>query len=253
MSKHIQLINSQYIAGSSSGSKFKVSYSMDQGFHGAKTIQDPKKYQDCLGCHSSHYQSRFEEGRLDPSKPQHEQCAACHEQRSTLPALSPEDEACMKCHSLIDPDHPQGTERIAKLCFHCHGQTDTKAQEMTKKIVLLINENEYQLSPHASIACIVCHTQSTQFNHADQRLGDCLQCHLPHEESVAHDAHPGVTCGACHLEGIKPVRNPEFGLVLWDRERKLGGALRIHDMVRGDEEATCQRCHFRGNQIVLPK
>jgi len=155
----------------------------------------------------------------------------------------------MKCHGSVDPGEPQRTERIAELCFHCHGQTDTKAQEVTEKVVALINKNEYQSSPHAVVACTVCHPQSAQFSHADQTLGDCLQCHLPHEESVAHDAHTGVTCGACHLEEIKPVRDPESKNVLWDRGRQLGGPLRVHDMVRGDEEAACRRCHFRGNQV----
>jgi nitrate reductase gamma subunit len=88
-------------------------------------------------------------------------------------------------------------------------------------------------------------------------LGDCLSCHLPHDEKVAHDAHTAVRCGACHLKGIKPVRDPESTLVLWERERKLGEPLRIHDMVLGDEEATCRRCHLKGNQVgavsmVLP-
>jgi nitrate reductase gamma subunit len=223
--------------------------SLDQGFHGAKRVQQPEKYRDCLQCHSSHYQSRPEEGRFDPSKPPHEQCGACHEQRSALPALSPEDEACMKCHGSIDLEDPQGREVIAGLCFHCHGQTDTKAQEMTEKIVPLINVEGYQSSPHAGIVCTACHPQSAQFNHADQRLVDCLQCHLSHDEGIAHDAHTVVTCGACHLEGIKPVRDPESKLVLWEREPKLGEPLTIHDMVRADEEAACRRCHFRGNQV----
>jgi len=155
----------------------------------------------------------------------------------------------MKCHGSIDPEDPQGREMIADLCFHCHGQTGTQTEKITEKIVPLMNEDEYQSSPHADFACIVCHPQSAQFNHADQRLGDCLQCHLRHDEGVAHDAHTGVTCGACHLEGIKPVRDLESKLVLWEREPKLGEPLTIHDMVRADEEAACRRCHFRGNQV----
>lgn len=231
--------------------------SLDRGFHRANRLQEPKKYDRCLGCHSSHYESRLEEGRFDPSKAPHEQCGACHELRPALPAFSSEDEACMKCHGSVDPEDPQRTKRIADLCFHCHGKTRTQAQEITKRVVPLIDGREYQSSPHAGTVCIACHPQSTQFNHAEQRLGDCLSCHLPHDEKVAHDAHTAVSCGACHLKGIKPVRDPESTLVLWERERKLGEPLRIHDMVLGDEEATCQRCHLEGNQVgavsmVLP-
>ena len=222
---------------------------LEQGFHGAKKVREPKKYADCLKCHSTHYQSRLEEGRFDPAKARHEQCGACHEERSVLPALSPEDEACMNCHGSVDPDDPQSTERIAGLCFRCHGQTGTQAQKITGKIIPLINGEEYQSSPHATIACTICHPQSAQFNHAYQGLGDCRQCHLAHDEKVAHDAHMMVTCGACHLKGVRPVRQPESKHVLWEKDRKLGEPLRIHEMVRGDEEAACQRCHFKGNEV----
>jgi len=234
---------------------------LDQGSHGAIRVEEPKKYQHCLQCHSSHYQPRLGEnrmGRFDPTKPRHQQCGACHEPRSALPSLSPEDEACMNCHRLVDPDDPRGRERIAGLCLHCHGQTVTEAQEITEKAVPLINGKDYELTPHAGIACTACHPQSAQFNHVGQGLGDCRQCHPSHDEKVAHDAHTLVTCGACHLKGIKPVRDPESKLVLWERERRLGEPSRIHEMIRGDDEAACKRCHFKGNQVgavsmILPR
>ena len=230
---------------------------LEQGSHGTKKVQEPKEYEHCLQCHSPHYQSRLEQDRFDVSMARHKQCGACHEERPALPALSPEDEACMKCHRSIDPDDPQWKERIATLCFHCHAQTGTQAQEITQKIVPLINEKEYESSPHAAVACTVCHPGSPQFNHADQRLRDCKQCHLPHDEKVAHDFHAVVTCGACHLKEVKPVRDPESRLVLWEKERKPGEPWRVHEMVRGHEEALCGRCHFKGNKVgaasmVLP-
>jgi nitrate reductase gamma subunit len=163
----------------------------------------------------------------------------------------------MKCHRTVDPDDPQRKERIAALCFYCHAQTGTQAQKLTEKMLPLINIGEYQSSSHACFACTVCHPGSPQFNHADQRVGDCEQCHLPHDEKVAHDVHAAVTCEACHLKGVKPVRDPVSRLVLWEKEGKLGEPLRIHEMVRTDEEAACRRCHFKGNQvgaasIILP-
>ena len=230
---------------------------LEQGSHGTKKVQEPKEYVHCLQCHSPHYQSRLEEDRFDVSMPRHKQCGACHEERPAVPALSPEDEACMKCHRSIDPDDPQRKERIATLCFHCHAQTGTQAQEITGRVVPLINEKEYQSSRHAVFACTVCHPGSPQFNHADQGLGDCEQCHLSHDEKVAHDFHAVVTCGACHLKGVKPVRDPVSRVVLWEKQRELGEPLRVHEMVRGHEEAACGRCHFKGNRVgaasmVLP-
>jgi nitrate reductase gamma subunit len=225
---------------------------LDQGLHGAKKVKDPKKYGYCLQCHNPHYQPRLGEnriGRFHPTKPRHEQCGACHEQRSALPALSPEDEACMKCHRSVDPEDLRGKERIAELCFLCHGQTGTQAQKMTGKVVPLINQKEYQSTPHAGITCTVCHPQSAQFNHTGQRLGDCHQCHLPHDEKVSRDVHAGVACEACHLKGIEPVRDPQSKVVIWKKEPKVGKTSTVHQMLRINDGVLCQRCHFRGNQI----
>jgi len=215
---------------------------LDQGLHGKERVKDPKKYVHCLQCHNPHYQPRLGKSGV-------EQCGACHEQRSTLPALSPEDEACVKCHRSVDEEDPGEKERIAGFCFHCHGQTGTKAQEMTGKAVPLIDQRQYQSTPHTGIVCTACHPQSAQFNHGGQRMGDCHQCHLPHDEKVTHDAHAGVACQACHLKGIDRIRDPESRLVLWKTERSVGETLTIHRMLRVDDEALCQRCHFKGNKV----
>jgi nitrate reductase gamma subunit len=230
---------------------------LEQGFHGSIRVQEPKRYEQCLQCHSPHYQLKVEGGRFDPAKPPHEQCGACHEEQSSLPATSTEDEACMGCHGSVDPNDPHGTTRVGSLCLYCHGEMGTQAQKMTGQFIPLIDGKQYQSTPHARFACTVCHPGSPQFNHADQRLGDCEQCHLPHDEKVAHDVHAVVTCEACHLKGVKPVRDPVSKLVLWEKERKPGEPSRIHEMVRADEEALCRRCHFKGNKVgaasvVLP-
>jgi len=188
---------------------------LDQGLHGSKRVKDPKGYAYCLQCHNPHYQPRLGKGRV-------EQCGACH---------------------------PRGREKIAGFCFHCHGKRGSRAQEMTGKVVSLINQRHYQSTPHTDIACTVCHPQSAQFNHGGQRLGDCHQCHLPHDEKVAHDAHIMVACQSCHLEGIQPVRDPKSRLVLWERKRKSGETSEIHRTVRWEGDAACQRCHFKGNEV----
>ena len=215
---------------------------LDQGLHGSKRVKDPKGYGYCLQCHNPHYQSRLGQAGV-------EHCGACHEHRSSLPALSPEDEACMRCHRSVDPEDPRGREMIARLCSHCHGQTGTKAQEMTAKVVPLMNQGHYQSTPHTDIACTVCHPESAQFNHGGQGRGDCHQCHLPHDEKVAHDAHAGVACEACHLKGIEPLVDPESKLVVWKTVRKVGETSTIHQMLRSEGEILCQRCHFKGNRV----
>ena len=155
----------------------------------------------------------------------------------------------MACHLLVDPGDPEKEEKIARLCFHCHAQTGTPVQKMTGKSVPLINGKEYDATPHAGIACTTCHPQAPAFNHDAQKPGDCRQCHLPHDEKVARDAHTGVACEACHLKGIKPVGNPESKTVVWERDPKSGETSRIHNMVLTDDEAACRRCHVKGNQV----
>jgi len=223
-----------------------------EGFHGAKKVKGPNKYSRCIQCHQPHYQPRLGDnrmGKFDPAKPRHEQCGACHEVRQALPAFSPKDEACMACHRQVDREDPERVEKIERLCFHCHAQKGTHARKMTGKPVPLINGKEYDETPHAGIACTVCHPQAAAFSHEAQKSGDCRQCHLPHDEKVTRDAHMGVACEACHLKGIKPVRVTESKTVVWERDPKSGETSRIHDMVLTDDEAACRRCHVKGNQV----
>ncbi|MCP4664773.1 MAG: hypothetical protein GY849_00265 [Deltaproteobacteria bacterium] len=226
---------------------------LDKGMHGAKRVGDRDKYAYCMRCHKPHTQQRLGDegkGTFIPGKPRHEQCGACHEEEvSALPELSAEDRACMACHAWVDPDDPAIAEKIRQLCFHCHGRTGTKAQKMTGKMVSLINKEAYRSTPHTEVACTVCHPASAQYGHAKQRPGDCSQCHLPHDEKTARDAHMGVACESCHLDGVKPVKDAESKRVIWARERKAAETSTIHHMIRTDDEASCRTCHFKGNQV----
>jgi nitrate reductase gamma subunit len=233
---------------------------LDEGIHGAKKIEDPKKYEDCLACHHPHYQLRLGENEgetFEPKKPIGEQCGVCHETRSSLPPPSDEDKACVACHYAVEAIDPGAEQRIAQFCFHCHGLGETPAQKLTAKAVPLIDQAEYEETPHADLSCSACHEDSAQFVHAAQTLGDCGQCHPPHDEKVARDAHLIVACGACHLDGVEPIRDKATRAVSWERRPQRGEPSRIHHMIRGDDEAACRRCHAKGNQVgavsmVLP-
>jgi nitrate reductase gamma subunit len=78
-----------------------------------------------------------------------------------------------------------------------------------------------------------------------------------HDEKVAHDAHLNVSCRACHLRGVIPVKDAASGQVRWGLGHGPEGVSRIHQMVRGSEGESCRRCHVNGNQVgaaarVLP-
>ena len=225
---------------------------LEQGVHGDKKVSDSDRYLECLHCHAPHTQLPLDKDQMapfDPAKPIEAQCGACHKEQSALPAFSDEDENCMVCHRSVDPADPESQKKISTLCFHCHGQNGDLAKEMNRWPVSPIIEKEYASTPHAQIACVVCHPEAMDFNHGEQKVGDCSQCHFPHDEKVAHDAHMAVSCGACHLNGVQPVRDLKSKLVVWTRANREGQPFNIHDMAIEPDETSCERCHLKGNQI----
>ncbi|MBN2125451.1 MAG: hypothetical protein JW821_14220 [Deltaproteobacteria bacterium] len=223
-----------------------------EGVHAGNRVGDPREYRSCLRCHDPHEQMRVEGnrmGRFDPSRPPYEQCGACHEERADLPPCTPEDEACVSCHGAGETEDVQGREWMVDFCFHCHGMTGTDAQRLTGEKVPLMKQEDFESTAHAGLGCAACHVGAMRFPHSEQMLGDCGRCHLRHDEKVAHDAHIGVSCAACHLGDVMPERDPESGTVKWAGTTKDGEPSRIHEMVRGKEEGSCRRCHFKENRI----
>ena len=234
---------------------------LGKGVHGTSKVEDVHRYETCIDCHEPHYQLRLGENRIgpfDPAKPSRRQCGLCHEEQSALPPLDAEDAACMECHRDVDLKRPEEIERLQRICFQCHARPETPASEaISARKAPLIDEGEYTLTPHAGLGCVVCHSRATAFNHGSQAPGDCRQCHYPHDEKVAHDAHLEVACEACHLESVHAVKDPSTGRVVWKIDRAPDEASQIHNMIRMEDESACARCHFEGNPVgaastVLP-
>jgi len=225
---------------------------LDGGVHGNEEIRGREELVNCIRCHKPHSQPRLDDNRIgafDPKKPDREQCGVCHDEQSTLPVLSEEDQACMACHGRVDPKSSEGRAQIEKICLHCHGLEGSRARELTGALVSPIDTDAYRAVPHADLACTECHSGAAGFNHSAQESGDCRRCHLPHDEKIAGDLHAEVRCGACHLGDIEPVRDAESRLVSWEKTTEVGAPSKIHEMARlGDEEA-CRRCHSAGNQV----
>ncbi|MEW6668112.1 MAG: cytochrome c3 family protein [Thermodesulfobacteriota bacterium] len=231
-----------------------------KGVHGTGKVDHPENYRACLSCHDPHYQIPVKDdvsGKLDPSKPRHEQCGLCHKDQTALPALSGQDEQCMTCHRLAGPGEPKAVQRMGEFCLHCHAAGQGPAQKQTAKKISPINRDIYGSTPHAKTECTVCHSGAAQFNHGEQKLGECSECHLPHDEKVAHDAHVNVDCEACHLGGVQVVRDEGSKKVTWKRVLTPGKESRVHHMVLPKGEGSCKRCHSKGNPVgaaalVLP-
>ena len=229
----------------------EVTSNLEKGKHGSLKVQDLEKYQKCLDCHNPHEQAPIKpSGKFDPSRPRHEQCGACHEEKQQLPPFSSEDEACMACHRLTQAGENKAAERVQSTCFHCHAQLGTPAQNLTGKRISLVNPEEYRKTPHAELTCVTCHPQATETGHGKNIHGDCRQCHLPyHDEKVAHDLHALVACGSCHLQGTQPERDPTSKNVVWKREFQPGQVSRVHEMAIRDKDASCRHCHRAANPV----
>jgi nitrate reductase gamma subunit len=62
-----------------------------------------------------------------------------------------------------------------------------------------------------------------------------------------------ISCEACHLQGVTPVRDPESRRILSVWNRDLNHELRVHQMTwpEGDKKR-CLRCHYSNNSLVAP-
>lgn len=219
---------------------------LEDGTHGTRNVENPDRYRKCYQCHEPHTQTPLREtGGFDPARPRHEQCGVCHEEKKTLPPLAEEDAACMQCHQTFGPGDE---ERIRAVCFHCHGKGGTQAREATAERVSLIDTEAYDSTVHANLGCTECHPQAILFNHGEQEFADCTRCHMRHDEKVAHDLHASVACGACHLGGVKPVRDASQRVV-WKRAFSPEKPSQVHDMVAQFDDAACRRCHNSENRV----
>lgn len=230
---------------------------MDEGMHGGKENADGKEFKFCIGCHDPHYQLFYSEAaaKLDLSQPVEKKCSLCHELENKLPEVSEEDQACMECHAAIALADPRASQKITSFCFTCHADKVSGDQGPARHA--LIDASAYANTPHAEVACSVCHPRAFEFGHDNQPVGDCRQCHVPHDEKVNHDLHAVVACEACHLAEVTPRRDPASRFILWDKTRNPDRITSIHQMVLPQKTDDCRSCHAADNQLgaaamVLP-
>ena len=235
-----------------------VTDEITEGSHGGQEATFWQRFENCIECHDPHYEFREkdEADRSILSRPLKEKCSLCHDFQAKLPEFSDEDQTCLKCHLTVDGDDAQDHQRIIDLCLHCHS-SDGQSQKQQLESHPLIELGQYASTPHKEVACLTCHPNAVEFGHGNQVSGDCRQCHFPHDEKVAHDAHAGVSCGACHLRAVKPVRDAGGGIVGWHKLPHGNRISPIHQMQVPEKDESCRTCHIKGNSIgaaamVLP-
>jgi len=224
------------------------------GRHAGQEATPWQRFDTCIECHNPHYQDRESDSTISQilSRPATDKCSLCHEFQSELPEFSDEDQQCLQCHLAVAGEESRAVGQIADLCFHCHDSA--KRQDGSFP---LIDRADYESTPHRDVSCLACHPQATVFGHGHQAPGDCGSCHRPHDEKVTHDLHAAVTCGACHLNGVEPVRDSDSGHIGWSSPRRPDRVSPIHQMQIPSKDESCRSCHSGGNAIgaaamVLP-
>lgn len=225
-----------------------------KGSHAGREKMAWQRFDTCIECHNPHYQIREIEVTVGPilSQPAKEKCSLCHDFQVKLPDFSDEDQQCLQCHLAVRGDEIRALRQIADLCFYCHSTENRQPHSFP-----LIDKPQYASTPHKDVNCLNCHPQAAAFGHDDQVPGECSQCHRPHDEKITHDLHSAVTCGACHLNGVAPVRDSDNGHIGWRSPRRADRVSPIHQMQMPQKDEFCRRCHTADNTIgaaamVLP-
>ncbi len=226
--------------------------------HGGQEATFWQRFANCIECHDPHYQVSDGNNASVPNfnLPAEVKCSRCHKFQPKLPDFSDEDQSCLQCHFVASGVDILSVAKIASFCFHCHSSTRLRPGLQIYSYPL-IDKAHYASTPHADVACMDCHPGAAKFGHSDQPVGDCKQCHLRHDEKTIHDAHAGVTCEACHLQSVTPVRDSDSRHIGWRRPRYADRISPIHQMQKPAKEASCRACHTKGNSIgavdrVLP-
>lgn len=225
-----------------------------EGSHAGQDATPWQRFDTCIECHNPHYQSSEQNESLLAMlrQPAEEKCSQCHDFQARLPDFSDEDQQCLQCHQADFDDKNRAVRQTADLCFHCHSAAKRRADSFP-----LIEKNSYGSTTHKDVNCLVCHPRAAAFKHGNQALGECRQCHQPHDEKMTHDMHSAVTCGACHLNGITPQRDTGSRHIGWRRPESSDRVSPIHRMQTPQKDESCRSCHKADNLIgaaamVLP-
>ena len=203
---------------------------------------------DCIRCHNPHLQLSKEYSYLMEKKDLYGYCNLCHEKRNTLPPLSDEVGRCATCHLVSIRENR--AKSLNKLCLVCHGRSESRASNLTSKMLPLIDKTQYTNTPHAHISCITCHQGYDSYPHSQTEPKSCISCHKRHHEAISHDLHYQVECLACHIQKATISKRHNAKGIVYEivREYDLSNDLWIHNIQR---EVDCTKCHFKGNGLGI--
>lgn len=223
-----------------------VEAGLKAGLHGTLKVDDPKRFENCIRCHNPHYQARIsgaDRAKFNQAEPRSAQCGACHEFKKELPKPGKDATNCVVCHLAGGVATPKPAQKTA-MCASCHDSQKPAAPAKGVELAAMTK------GPHKGLSCFDCHPESARFPHNRQDKVDCAQCHVRHDEKTAGgDAHFGVSCQSCHLEGVAAQRVSKGGPVIAASLTAPGKITQVHTLVKTGDEANCARCHAGGNKV----
>jgi len=165
---------------------------------------------------------------------------------------------CWACHRLPNLETATGNQEIIFSCLNCHRNEENLGKVSgSKGFALHVDYNHYRSSTHGRIACISCHDQVARLPHSEIGPLACASCHRGFACPVAGEAHPGMECALCHVEGnvIKAsgYQDPVTGLFVAFPRAKVqvddNNRDREHDFT---SSKPCATCHSLGNALGAP-
>lgn len=236
----------------------KVLEEIAEGNHVGIQASADRPLDVCIACHDPHYAtaSSAPADQLDLNQPSEVKCRLCHAFQTALPPPDPQEEACLSCHRRPAVADSEEAQKTAAFCLSCHGADTEKKEAGSRLDYPLLERAAYAGAPHQRLSCLACHPQADAYGHGDQARGDCRSCHSPHPAHTANEVHLNVACGACHLNGVTPVKDRVSGGISWTKARS-SGISDIHRMSAPERDQSCRQCHFSRNglgaaAVVLP-
>ena len=154
-------------------------------------------------------------------------CIDCH--GTELHTFSPQEETCLQCHS---HDHSDAGEVMDVHCIACHEFISTEHELIPQRDdCLQCHEGQQTMGDsfpsgaHNNTACDGCHTI-----HIEERLTECVTCHLDTLGGGLHTLSTHDNCNDCHIpHSSEPVR---------------GICLSCHvDKIEHFDTTECSLCH----------
>lgn len=159
---------------------------------------------------------------------------------------------CIDCHRSPNINTNEGVMASQAFCYDCHREADIKKIKDGVSLQVMPDIFNKNQPNHRFIACINCHTDVARSPHKTKTFATCRECHEPHSEGLAHGPHLRVSCQACHFQSEFVRLDSDHRVKLAHDNESVPINLSGHAFADAADIKTCQKCHFKKNQVGAP-